>query len=231
MDSILLKQRWPLIQSGTDCHAIRIRGPRLYYKSRLYVQVIDSKFVTHSGRSDYFPHPLNTLLITQLSHPTLLVSLSVMPFNSVPVANANPIEAFVNATEAALIAPIIPDNIPTRPDTTPIATTSTSSPKVMLDQSVSNQWLPHRNPLSCCRWNCHSIMNKLSQFQLFAYSISLDIIALSETWLSNNILNREILPANYTSYCSDCESGGGGAMLCISSNSPLAFCNLLPPLT
>ena len=69
-------------------------------------------------------------------------------------------------------------------------------------------------------WNCRSIVNKLDNFQSFVYSTSLNIIALSETWLTDNVFDNEILPTNYTVYRSDRGSRGGGVMLCISSHIP-----------
>lgn len=46
------------------------------------------------------------------------------------------------------------------------------------------------------------------------------IIGLSETWLSNIILDSKILPHGYTIYRKDRESRGGGVTLAISNNFP-----------
>ena len=67
---------------------------------------------------------------------------------------------------------------------------------------------------------CCTIVNKLSQFQTFVYSTSLDVIALSETWLTDSVFNNEIFPTNFAIYCSDRGSRGGGVMLCASSWIP-----------
>lgn len=71
-----------------------------------------------------------------------------------------------------------------------------------------------------CLWNCRSLANKLKPFKSFVYSHSLDVIALTETWLSDRITDREILLSNYTLYRSDRLSRGGGAMICVSSTIP-----------
>ena len=44
-ESILLKERWNLIQSGILKNVIKIQGSRLYVRSALYGQFKDSKFV------------------------------------------------------------------------------------------------------------------------------------------------------------------------------------------
>ena len=92
-DSILLKQRWSLIQSGTDRQSLRIRGSRLYCNSRLYGQVIDSKFVTHPLLSDYLPQPFNTSS-DHVAQPLNTPDVEVCdPINSSFVVSANPTEA------------------------------------------------------------------------------------------------------------------------------------------
>ena len=63
-----------------------------------------------------------------------------------------------------------------------------------------------------------SIVNKLSQFQSFVYSHNFDVIAITETWLSNSIFDNEILPTNYKIYCNDRGSRGGGVLLAVRDN-------------
>ena len=55
----------------------------------------------------------------------------------------------------------------------------------------NNQWLA-----SVFYINSRSIVNKLDKFQSVVYSNSYDIIAVSETWLTNDIYSNEILPSN-----------------------------------
>ena len=47
------------------------------------------------------------------------------------------------------------------------------------------------------------------------YSSIYKIIAVTETWLHNQILDNEILPTNYVIYQTDRDSRGGGVMLAI----------------
>ena len=47
------------------------------------------------------------------------------------------------------------------------------------------------------------------------YSHDYDIIAITETWLSNNIFDNEILPINYTIYRNDRGSRGGGVLFAV----------------
>ena len=63
-----------------------------------------------------------------------------------------------------------------------------------------------------------SIVNELSSFQTMIYSHDFDIVAITETWLSNNIFDNEILPANYTIYRNDRGSRGGGVLLAVHDN-------------
>jgi len=74
---------------------------------------------------------------------------------------------------------------------------------------------------SSCLFNARSIVNKLNNFQSYIYSLDLDIMAITETWLTDSIFNNEILPVDFTIYRKDHGSRGGGVMLavrdCISS--------------
>ena len=55
-DSVLLKERWSLIQSGVDRRDIRIRDSRLYVKNKLYGHVNKSEF-QYSPDYPTFIHP------------------------------------------------------------------------------------------------------------------------------------------------------------------------------
>jgi len=74
---------------------------------------------------------------------------------------------------------------------------------------------------NACLFNARSIVNKLNNFQSYVYSLDLDIVALTETWLTDSIFNNEILPVDFAIYRKDRGSRGGGVMLavrdCISS--------------
>ena len=52
------------------------------------------------------------------------------------------------------------------------------------------------------------------------FNRSLDIVCVTETWLSKNIFNNEILPCGYKIYRSDSESRGGGVLIGISDKIP-----------
>ena len=67
----------------------------------------------------------------------------------------------------------------------------------------------------------------LLKFQSFVYVSNFQIIGLSETWLSNDILDTEILPTEYIIYRKDRGSRGGGVMLAIKNCLP--SCELQSP--
>ena len=66
-------------------------------------------------------------------------------------------------------------------------------------------------------WNAHSLVNKLSAFQPFIYFSSFHFLAITETWLSDFILDNEVIPSNYTIIYTDKSSHGGGVMLSVSN--------------
>ena len=66
--------------------------------------------------------------------------------------------------------------------------------------------------------NARSITNKLSQLQALVYLKSYDLICISETWLSNEFYDNEILPSNYTIFRKDRLSRGGGVMVAINNS-------------
>ena len=68
--------------------------------------------------------------------------------------------------------------------------------------------------------NTRSIVNKLAQFHSLIYSEDYDIIAITETWLSENVLDHEIIPTGYTIYRKDRSSRGGGVMLAVKNSIP-----------
>ena len=63
--------------------------------------------------------------------------------------------------------------------------------------------------------NTRSLVNKMDLFQNYVYSNSPDIIAVTETWLSDKIFDNEILPKNYTIIRKDRKTRGGGLLLAI----------------
>ena len=68
--------------------------------------------------------------------------------------------------------------------------------------------------------NTRSIVNKLTQFNSLIYYKDYDIIAITETWLSDNLLDQEIIPTSYTIYRKDRSPRGGGVMLAVKNSIP-----------
>jgi hypothetical protein len=66
--------------------------------------------------------------------------------------------------------------------------------------------------------NC--VLNKLSCLQDVVYGNSIDVIALTETWLSNHVRNDEILPVGYKLFRRDRQTGkrGGGVLLAVKDS-------------
>ena len=65
-----------------------------------------------------------------------------------------------------------------------------------------------------------SIVNKLEQFQSLVYSKSPNIIAVTETRLNEYIFDDKIFPCNYTLFCKDHSSCGGGVLIAMSNKFP-----------
>ena len=51
-ESILMQERWHLVQSGVDRKSIKLRGDSLYVKGKLHGRVSNSKFVCVSAGPD-----------------------------------------------------------------------------------------------------------------------------------------------------------------------------------
>ena len=79
----------------------------------------------------------------------------------------------------------------------------------------SSAWLHN---ISACPWNACSLINQLNSFQSYILSCDFDLIAITETWLSNSTLNGEILSSNYTIYRRDRASRGGGVLLAVKDH-------------
>ena len=68
--------------------------------------------------------------------------------------------------------------------------------------------------------DCPSKVCKLSLFQKFVYSENFDVVALTETWLTNSVSDNEILDVGYSIYRSDRSTGkrGGGVLLAVKNS-------------
>ena len=60
--------------------------------------------------------------------------------------------------------------------------------------------------------NCQSILNKKEKFQYLVESTGADIVLGTESWLHNNIKDREVFPDNYIVKRKDRKIGRGGGM-------------------
>ena len=96
-DSILLKERWSLVQTGILRHDIKTRGPRLYVKGKLFCHFSESQVIYSSGPSELLPIPAS-LPQSALSAkdntsmpPNENESLSPVPVNSIAVSKS-PVE-------------------------------------------------------------------------------------------------------------------------------------------
>ena len=76
--------------------------------------------------------------------------------------------------------------------------------------------------------NIRSIVNKIDVFQNYVYSRSLDIVGITETWLSDKIFDNEILPSMYTIIHKDRGSCGGGVMFVIKSSKSIQVLSTPP---
>ena len=65
------------------------------------------------------------------------------------------------------------------------------------------------------------------QFHSLIYFKDYDIIAITETWLSDNILDQERIPTGYTIYHNDQSSRGGVVMLVVKHSIPSHALNIL----
>ena len=74
-----------------------------------------------------------------------------------------------------------------------------------------------KNKLSCTYFNARSIVNKIDELELYIKEEELDIIGITETWLTEEIVTSEICPEGYTLYRKDrkdsVKTTGGGVAL------------------
>lgn len=91
----------------------------------------------------------------------------------------------------------------------------------MLNHPAQGLKLPRLVPDRCLGiWNARSIVNKLSFLQSLVSSKALDILCVTETWLSPLIFDTEIAPHNYSIFRRDRDSRGGGVLIAISNDIP-----------
>ena len=74
--------------------------------------------------------------------------------------------------------------------------------------------------LKCCSLNARSVMNKSLDLQAYLQSNSLDMLAVTETFLSAEILDDEVIGCGYTVHRRDRDRHGGGVMLIVRDDIP-----------
>jgi len=67
-ESMLLKERWKLMQSGIPKNVIKIQGSRLYVRNKLYGQFENSMFVLSSAQSSSVSSPSPSTVRRSVSH-------------------------------------------------------------------------------------------------------------------------------------------------------------------
>ena len=108
--------------------------------------------------------------------------------------------------------------IDSQPTNTITLTSSTS--KCPSSKPYSQQANHRQYSIKIGLWNARSLCNKLNFFQSLVYSKCFEVICVTETWLTTSILDKEILPYNYTIYRRDRGSRGGGILVAVSDNIP-----------
>jgi hypothetical protein len=84
--------------------------------------------------------------------------------------------------------------------------------------------------------NIRSLTNKLHHFETILTEISPDIVVLTETWISNKIMNESISVTNYeivarTDRLNTTDGRGGGIVIYTKSDIAPEIVNLTPPPT
>ena len=77
-----------------------------------------------------------------------------------------------------------------------------------------------QHSIKCCALNARSILNKSLDLQVYLHSNSLDVLAVSETFLSPDILDGEFLGCDYEVHRRDRDRHGGGVMLTVCNSIP-----------
>ena len=159
---------------------------------------------------------LNSPLVTNSTSPnnvssptTSLITNSTTPSIVCPTTTSNPVVPNLQSIQSI---PSISENAAINPL---LSTCSSSSvPHV----ASSNPHSPSNllsNHLAVCLYNPRSLVNKLSDFQSFVYSSHFDCLCIMETWLSDCIHDRKILPCGFSLHRKDRVSHGGGVLITV----------------
>ena len=82
----------------------------------------------------------------------------------------------------------------------------------------------------CGLLNSRNIASKLADFQSFVYTCQLKVICVTETWLSEWVFDKEILPSHYAIYRKDRGSHGGGVLVAVDESIPSSLIDSPPNL-
>ena len=168
---------------------------------------------------------MNNYNLSMLSSNPTHVDTNVCPANTLnvcPQVNINDINIskptsashpIINHSSSSRVAVI--DSQPTN-----TITLTKSTSKCPSSKPYSLQANHRQHPVKIGLWNARSLCNKLDFFQSLVYSKCFDVICVTETWLTTSILDKEILPYNYTIYRHDRGSRGGGILVDVSVNIP-----------
>ena len=67
--------------------------------------------------------------------------------------------------------------------------------------------------------NANRVINKLDDLHLITLHYQIDIIAITETWLTGNIVNSAVALPNFTIFRRDRKHGIGGGVMCYIADS------------
>ena len=77
------------------------------------------------------------------------------------------------------------------------------------------------NTLKCCLLNARSVVNKSLDVHAFLHSQNVDVLAVTETFLSDAITDDELVGCGYSVFRRDRNRHGGGVMLIIKDSKTL----------
>jgi exonuclease III len=83
--------------------------------------------------------------------------------------------------------------------------------------------------LSLIYQNVRGLNTKIDQFYSNAIANDVDVIAITETWLRNDVLNAEYFNSNFNVYRID-NGRGRGALLAVKSKITCKQLNLVSPI-
>ncbi|XP_075150730.1 uncharacterized protein LOC142224832 [Haematobia irritans] len=82
----------------------------------------------------------------------------------------------------------------------------------------------HGNGLKVCHLNAQSLRNKIDEFRFIFEDSGIDIVCISETWLSDSIPDSLVRLSGYVIYRNDRKRRGGGVAIYIRDNLVSRFC-------